>query len=139
MESAADILVAIGAQLQRAQEISTVAERLSDELAGLRGVGETDDGEASVTVDHNGLIFDVALSDAALTEGGPHAASLVMQAMNRAIEDVQRKGQPLRDAVLQPHASPPMRTDLGDKLDELYDRIEQIDRRLRGEETEEDR
>ncbi|QAY59229.1 YbaB/EbfC family DNA-binding protein [Microbacterium protaetiae] len=137
MESAADILMAIGAQLQRAQEVSVVAERLSDELARLRGVGETDEGEVSVTVDHNGLILDVALNDDALAQGGPHAAALVMQAMHRAIEDVQRKGQPLRDAILQPHLTPPLRTDLGDKLDELYDRIDRIDRRTQDDSQEE--
>ncbi|MBS1905725.1 MAG: hypothetical protein JST33_03970 [Actinobacteria bacterium] len=115
MDSAAQILAEIAGELQRATELSSVAGQLADELAQLRGIGVSDDESARVTVDRNGIVIDVALTDKALAHGGEHASALVREATSRAIEHVQIQAQPIRDAILQPHLTAP-RADLGGKL-----------------------
>lgn len=130
MEDAAQILTAIAAQMERAKEMSNVAQELAGELAKLRGVGASDDREVVVTVDHQGIVLDIRVNDEALAAGGERIAAMVMTATSRAIEDVQAQAAPLQAAILQPDL-PPMRTDLGDKLDELYDLAQEIDARTR--------
>lgn len=126
MEDAAQILMGIAAQLERATELSNVAEALSGELAKLRGVGHSDDDEATVTVDHQGIVIDVALSEAISDADGRTVSAWVLTATARAIEDVQRQAEPIRAAILQPHLQAP-RTDFSQRIDELYDEIQRRD------------
>ena len=53
---------------------------------------------------------------------------MVLTATQRAIEDVQVQAEPIRAAMLQPHTATPMRQDLGDRIQELYDRIEEFEK-----------
>ena len=122
MESAGEILTAISAQLQRASALSRTIEELGEQFARLRGIGSSENDEATVTVDHHGIVLDVRLSDAALALTGAEIADAVLEAMRRAIADLQEQGEPLRAAVLQPH-KPDFDTTLGDRLDALYDTI----------------
>jgi DNA-binding protein YbaB len=132
MQSAAEILTAIAAQLQRASTMSTVVKELAGELAQLRGVGRTDDDEATVTVDYHGIVVDLRLGDAVVDLDGPTVSQRVLEATRRAIDDLHRQGEPIRAAILQPHTAAGFDTTLGDKLDELYAQIETVERRAGG-------
>ncbi len=103
MDDAAQMLLAIAGQLERAQELSNVAEELSGELATLTGIGRSDEDGATVTVDHQGIVIDVAFSDAIRDADGPTVSEWVMSATTRAIEDLQNQAEPIRAAILQPH------------------------------------
>ena len=122
METAGEILTAIGAQLQRAAALSDVVTGLEEQFARLRGIGSSEHDEATVTVDHHGIVLDVRLSEAALDHTGPEIAAFVLDATRRAIADVQEQGEPLRAAVLQPHMTA-FDTTLGDRLDALFERL----------------
>ncbi|WP_460772899.1 YbaB/EbfC family nucleoid-associated protein [Microbacterium sp. GXF7504] len=122
MDTAGELLTAIGAQLQRAVALSDAVTELGAQFANLRGIGRTDDGEATVTVDQHGIVLDVRLSDDVVDHTGEEIAGFVLEATRRAIADVQEQGEPLRAAVLQPHVTS-FDTTLGDRLDALYDRV----------------
>lgn len=132
MENAAQIITAIAAQLKQASELSTVADELAVQLAQLRGTGSSDGREVTVTVDHQGIPLDIVVRDEALGYDGGQVSAMVLTATERAIEDVKEQAEPLRAAMLQPHAMPPMQTDLSDKIHELYTRIEEFDRATGG-------
>jgi hypothetical protein len=66
--------------------------------------------------------------DDALAYDGAQVSAMVLEATQRAIRDVQEKAEPLRLALLQPHTATPMREDLGDRIQELYERIEEYER-----------
>lgn len=126
MDDAAQMLIAIAGQLERAKELSHVAQELSGELAMLRGVGRSDDGGATVTVDHQGIVIDVVLSDAISSADGPTVSDWVLSATARAIEDLQRQAEPLRAAILQPHLQAPT-VDFSQRIDELFERVQRLD------------
>lgn len=128
MESAAQIISAISAQLLQANRLSDVAEELGARIAQLRGVGESEEREVTVTVNHHGIPVDIAVHDEALVYDGGQISAMVLDATRRAIEDVQVQAEPIRAAMLQPHTAKPMRTDLSDRIQELYDRIEDFER-----------
>lgn len=135
MEDVAHLITTIAAQLERAAGLSAVAEELSAEIATLRGTGSSDDDEATVTVDHQGLVLDVVLAEEAVVDAdGESVSGWVLAATSRAIEDLQRQAAPLRAAMLQPDL-PPMRTDLSERIDELYDLIERAEAATRSTET----
>ena len=133
METAAQIITAITAQLAQAAQLSAVAEEVGSEIAQLQGVGSSDDNEVTVTVDHHGIPLDITVHDEALAFDGGQVSAMVLAATQRAIEDVQAKGEPLRMALLQPHTATPMRQDLGERLQELYDRVEAFERGTRSD------
>jgi DNA-binding protein YbaB len=134
MEDVAHLITTIAAQLERAAGLSAVAEELSAEIATLRGTGSSDDDEATVTVDQ-GLVLDVVLAEEAVVDAdGESVSGWVLAATSRAIEDLQRQAAPLRAAMLQPDL-PPMRTDLSERIDELYDLIERAEAATRSTET----
>ena len=128
METAAQIITAITAQLAQAAQLSAVAEEVGAEIARLRGVGSSDEHEVTVTVDHHGIPLDIAVHEDAMSSDGAQVSAMVLAATRRAIEDVQAKAEPLRMAMLQPHTAMPMRQDLGDRIQELYERIEEFER-----------
>ncbi|WDG18473.1 YbaB/EbfC family nucleoid-associated protein [Microbacterium sp. Clip185] len=128
METAAQIITAITAQLAQAAQLSAVAEEVGAEIARLQGVGSSEEGEVTVTVDHHGIPLDITVHDEALAYDGAQVSAMVLDATQRAIQDVQEKAEPLRLALLQPHTATPMREDLGDRIQELYDRIEEYER-----------
>lgn len=126
MDDAAQMLLAIAGQLERAQELSNVAEELSGELATLTGIGRSDEDGAAVTVDHQGIVIDVAFSDAIRDADGPTVSEWVMSATTRAIEDVQKQAEPIRAAILQPHLAAPA-VDFSARIDELFERVQRLD------------
>jgi DNA-binding protein YbaB len=128
VETAAQIITAITAQLAQAAQLSAVAEEVGSEIAQLQGVGSSDEREVTVTVDHHGIPLDITVHDEALSFDGARVSAMVLAATQRAIEDVQAKAEPLRMALLQPHTAAPMRQDLGDRIQELYERIEDFER-----------
>lgn len=126
MDDAAQMLLAIAGQLERAQELSNVAEELSGELATLTGIGRSDGDGATVTVDHQGIVIDVAFSDAIRDADGPTVSKWVMSATALAIEDLQKQAEPIRAAILQPHLAAPT-VDFSDRIDELFERVRRLD------------
>ena len=70
MESAAQIITTIAAQLAQATQLSAVADELGAAIARLRGVGSSDEREVTVTVDHHGIPLDITVRDAALSFDG---------------------------------------------------------------------
>lgn len=139
METAAQIITAITAQLAQAAQLSAVAEEVGAEIARLQGVGSSEEGGVTVTVDHHGIPLDITVHDDALAYDGAQVSAMVLEATQRAIRDVQEKAEPLRLALLQPHTATPMREDLGDRIQELYERIEEYERgTISGDEAADD-
>jgi len=126
MDDAAQMLLAIAGQLERAQELSNVAEELSGELVTLTGMGRSDEDGATVTVDHQGIVIDVVFSDAIRDADGPTVSEWVMSATTRAIEDLQKQAEPIRAAILQPHLVAPA-VDFSARIDELFERVQRLD------------
>ncbi|MEV7694594.1 YbaB/EbfC family nucleoid-associated protein [Microbacterium sp. NPDC089189] len=135
---AAQIITTIAAQLSQATQLSAVADELAGQIAQLRGVGSSEDREVTVTVDHHGIPVDITVHDAALASDGQQVGAMVLAATQRAIEDVQAQAEPIRAAMLQPHTAVPMREDLGDRIQELLTRVEDLERGVPGDRTDRD-
>lgn len=127
MVNAAEIAEQIAGQLLQATELSAVADELSAALATLRGVGQSDDDTVQVTVDHHGIPLNIEVRPHALEYTANEVGAMVVLATERAISDVQAQAEPIRDALLPPHLTKPMRTDLSDQLDALLDIADAID------------
>lgn len=126
MNDAAQMLIAIAGQLEEAKELSDVAENLSGELAALTGVGSSEDDEATVTVDHQGIVTGVTLSAGVSRSDGRSIAEAILTATERAIDDVKRQAEPLQAAILQPYL-PQQTVDFSAQLDELFRRVQAVD------------
>ncbi|MEO6020494.1 MAG: hypothetical protein ABIP45_09645 [Knoellia sp.] len=86
-----EALAAVEAQAARAEPQAERARAWSEEVAKIQGVGHAESGKVQATVDIQGLLTGLSVSDAVASLGGRKATRAIQGAVRAAQESVRQQ------------------------------------------------
>lgn len=86
-----EALAAIEAQAATAEPRAAHARAWSDEVAAIQGMGVAEHGDVRATVDIQGLLTGLSVSDAVAARGGRVATAAIQRAVRQAQESVRQQ------------------------------------------------